>query len=63
MNNYVVINGMRHDLVAIEGCGCNECSLYDLCLYADDGDEFCMLFDRNPVTGYDGYHFINHPNN
>lgn len=27
MNNYVVINGNRHDLVAIEGCGCNECSL------------------------------------
>ena len=60
MNNYVVINGERHDLVAIEGCGCNECSLYERCLYKT---WFCMLFDKNPVTGYDGYHFINHPNN
>lgn len=62
MENYVVINGNRHDLVAIEGCGCNECSLYDLCL-SNTFLYICMLFDKNPVTGYDGYHFINHPNN
>ena len=60
MENYVVINGERHDLVDIEGCGCNECSLYERCLYKT---WFCMLFDKNPVTGYDGYHFIKHQNN
>lgn len=62
MNNYVVINGERHDLVAIEGCGCKECSLKDRCFFKTDIC-ICMLFDKNPVTGYDGYHFINHPNN
>ena len=60
MENYVVFNGERHDLVAIEGCDCNDCSLYDKC---HERKLICMLFDKNPVTGYDGYHFINHPNN
>ena len=31
MENYVVFNGERHDLVAIEGCDCNDCSLYERC--------------------------------
>lgn len=60
MENYIVFNGERHDLVAIEGCDCNDCSLYERC---GEVSFICMLFDKNPVTGYDGYHFINHPNN
>lgn len=60
MENYVVINGERHDLVAIEGCDCNDCSLYEKC---HEETLICMLFDKNPVTGYDGYHFIKHQNN
>lgn len=57
MNNYVVINGNRHDLIVIEGCSCNECSLRERCF----GHIWpCRLFDKNPVTGYDGYHFIKH---
>lgn len=31
MENYVVINGERHDLVVIEGCECSDCSLYERC--------------------------------
>lgn len=57
MENYIVINGERHELVIIEGCGCYECSLYERC---HDETLFCFLFDKNPVTGYDGYHFIKH---
>ena len=60
MNNYIVINGNRHDLVSIEGYGCDECSLNERCCYRSC---LCFIFDKNPVTGYDGYHFINHPNN
>ena len=60
MGNYVVINGERHDLVAIEGCGCNDCSLNERCSWCY---VVCRLFDKNPVTGYDGYHFIKHSNN
>ena len=55
MNNYVVIKGERHDLVAIEGCDCDDCSLNERCRFYDG---FCKLFDENPVTGYDGFHFI-----
>lgn len=61
MNNYVVINGKRHDLVIIEGRGCAECSLERECCKTNH--MFCTDFKPNPVTGYDGYHFINHPNN
>ena len=57
MENYVVINGERHDLVAIEGCGCRECSLSEKCV---GKTWICTLFDQNPVTGYDGFHFIKH---
>lgn len=60
MKNYVVINGERHDLISIEGCGCGSCSLYERC---GSRKWFCEVFDKNPVTGYDGYHFIKHPNN
>lgn len=59
MENYVVINGERHDLVVIEGCGCKVCSIYERCFCKT---LFCMLFEENPVTGYDGYHFIKHSN-
>lgn len=57
MDNYVVFNGTRYDLVAIEGCDCDDCSLYELC---HEEKLICMLFDKNPVTGYDGFHFIKH---
>lgn len=60
MENYVVINGERHDLIVIEGCGCKECSLNERC---GRWYHFCRQFDKNPVTGYDGYHFIKHQNN
>lgn len=62
MNNYIVINGQRHDLVAIEGCGCKECSLNKKCCIGRSffSRSICELFDKNPVTGYDGYHFIKH---
>lgn len=59
MENYVVINGERHDLVIIEGCGCMKCSLHKRCRWRY---WFCEMFDKNPVTGYDGYHFIKHSN-
>ena len=59
MENYVVINGERHDLVHIEGCGCMKCSLHKRCRWRY---WFCEVFDKNPVTGYDGYHFIKHQN-
>lgn len=57
MENYIVINGERHDLVAIEGCRCNECSLYQQCEFVK---VICQIFDANPVTGYEGFHFIKH---
>ena len=60
MENYVVINGERHDLVVTEGCECSDCSIYERCRY---GSWVCEVFDKNPVTGYDGYHFIKHQNN
>lgn len=60
MENYVVINGERHDLVITEGCECSNCSLYEQCLNIS---WICEIFDKNPVTGYDGYHFIKHQNN
>lgn len=60
MENYVVINGERHDLVVIEGCECSDCSLYKQCRM---DYWICEIFDKNPVTGYDGYHFIKHQNN
>lgn len=59
MNNYIVINEERHDLVAIEGCDCRECSLYEKCV-GNGKSWFCTLFDENPVTGYEGFHFIKH---
>lgn len=59
MENYVVINGERHDLVVIEGCTCKECSLFERCFCKT---WFCMLFEKNPFTEYDGYHFIKHSN-
>ena len=59
MENYVVINGERHDLVVIEGCECSDCSLYKQCRM---DYWICEIFDKNPVTGYDGYHFIKHQN-
>lgn len=60
MENYIVINGERHDLVVIEGCVCWDCSLYKRCRGIT---WVCDVFDKNPVTGYDGYHFIKHQNN
>lgn len=60
MENYIVINGERHDLVITKGCECSNCSLYEQCLNIS---WICEVFDKNPVTGYDGYHFIKHPNN
>ena len=60
MENYVVINGERHDLVVIEGCECSDCSLYERC---HENSWVCEIFDKNPVTGYFGYHFVKHSNN
>ena len=60
MENYVVINGERHDLVVIEGCDCGNCSIFKQCrmYYA-----VCEIFYKNPVTAYHGYHFVKHSNN
>ena len=60
MENYVVINGERHDLVVIEGCECSDCSLYERCR---SNPWICGVFDENPITGYSGYHFVKHQNN
>lgn len=57
MENYIVINGERHDLVVVVGCGCGDCSLYELCR---QNSWICEIFDADPVTGYFGYHFIKH---
>ena len=59
MENYIVINGERHDLVVIKGWRCSACSLYEQCGFVK---VICQIFDENPVTGYDGYHFIKHSN-
>lgn len=59
MENYVVINGERHDLVVIEGCQCKDCSLYERCR---SNTWICEMFGENPVTAYGGYYFIKHSN-
>lgn len=60
VENYVVINGERHDLVITEGCNCGDCSIFKQCrMYY----EICKIFDKKTVTRYDGYHFNKHSNN
>lgn len=55
MNNYIVINGERFDLVNNKGCDCNNCKLRSKC---EEKKLLCEIFCVDIVFGSIKYHFI-----
>lgn len=59
MENYIVINGERHDLMRKKGVSCHECSLHGICTHAVLP---CALFAQNDWDTMSEYYFVLHSN-
>lgn len=59
MNNYIVINGIRHDLMKRKGVRCQECSLYGYCTTSD---MICAIFAKYNWDDMSDYYFVKHQN-
>lgn len=59
MENYIVINGVRHDLMKQEGITCRECSLFDKC---SNMRMPCSIFAGETWDTLSEYYFVLHSN-
>lgn len=59
MENYIVINGERHDVMRQKGVSCHECSLYGCCSHATI---VCGIFAGNDWDAMSEYYFVKHQN-
>ena len=59
MENYIVINGKRHDLMRQKGISCHECSLNGYCCNAAIP---CSFFAHNDWSAMSEYYFVLHSN-
>lgn len=57
MKNYIVINGVRHDLQSKKGTSCNECSLREYCA-ADTS--ICAVYANYNWEKISNYYFVKH---
>ena len=59
MENYIVINGVRHDLMKREGVKCQECSLFSCCTYSMMPCVFFAQYDWDTIAEI---YFVLHSN-
>lgn len=59
MKNYIVINGVRHDLMKRKGVTCQECSLFSCCPHHMMP---CVFFAQNDWEAISENFFVLHSN-
>lgn len=59
MENYIVINGVRHDLKKQKGVSCQDCSLFGHCSHTNMP---CEIFAGNDWYAILDYYFVLHSN-